>query len=368
MPYGSLVYYQATGVFYGTTDSGGTNGSGTIFSFNPANDSEKVVYNFGSVAGDGLSPLGNLTYNDSTGLFYGMTCFGGTYDSGVIFSFNPATNAESTLWSFGSGNDGTLPAGSLVVDPNNGLYYGLTGAGGNDQAGAIISFNLNGNAEQTVWNFGNGRDGSFPAGDMIFDSARQIFYGTTEYGGNSTTGTGTIFSFNPSGATENVLWNFGTGTDGQLPAGNLVYNPGNGLYYGMASQGGTDSIGAIFSFNPQTSAESVVYSFNGIFDGSLPLGSLVLYSGPTAIQPLANTYASVNIYPNPASNTFVIDGLTSGQKIELYNDTGQLVSTFTANGSAQQVDISGQADGQYIIQVIKADGAIVARKQVVKAN
>jgi len=62
--------------------------------------------------------------------------------------------------------------------------------------------------------FGNGTDGSFPSGGLIFDASGNL-YGTTQEGGAHVCGAygpcGTVFELSPTaggGWTENVLWNF----------------------------------------------------------------------------------------------------------------------------------------------------------------
>jgi uncharacterized repeat protein (TIGR03803 family) len=97
------------------------------------------------------------------GVFCSMATMGGTKDSGNIIRFNAATDKDSVVWSFGSGTDGKHPNGNLVYDAGNGLLYGMTQNGGTDgtnsKDGVIFSFNPIGNAENVVWDFGNGMDG-----------------------------------------------------------------------------------------------------------------------------------------------------------------------------------------------------------------
>jgi uncharacterized repeat protein (TIGR03803 family) len=93
------------------TEGGGQNACGTIFKFNPSNDSEKVIWNFVGHA----EPQGDLTWSNSNSLFYGMTWVGGNYNGGVIFSFNPANNTYQVVWNFGNGIDGQLPYGNLTL-------------------------------------------------------------------------------------------------------------------------------------------------------------------------------------------------------------------------------------------------------------
>jgi uncharacterized repeat protein (TIGR03803 family) len=88
LPFGSVV--QATdGKLYGLTSRGGTSDFGVIYSFDPRTTAYSVVKNF--TRADGINPLGSLV-QATDGKLYGLTQFGGAFDAGVIFSFDPATS------------------------------------------------------------------------------------------------------------------------------------------------------------------------------------------------------------------------------------------------------------------------------------
>src|SRR5579863_8533493 len=81
------------GTLYGVAEGGGTNGWGTIFSFNLANSNFDVVYTFPGFVG---KPATNLTGNNpiaglllSSNLLYGLTSNGGSNHVGTMFSFDP---------------------------------------------------------------------------------------------------------------------------------------------------------------------------------------------------------------------------------------------------------------------------------------
>ena len=76
-----------------------------------------------------------------------------------------------------------------------------------------------GATEITLWNFGNGTDGSSPRAGLVRDRSGNL-YGTTIFGGAY--GPGTVFELRPPSTagglwTESVLWSFGNGTDGAAP-------------------------------------------------------------------------------------------------------------------------------------------------------
>jgi uncharacterized repeat protein (TIGR03803 family) len=95
------VLVNVNGIFYGTTDGGGSSGTcgdgcGTVFSFDPITGAETVVYSFCTQADcvDGALPTGGLL--NVNGMLYGVTYYGGsgTCNSayggcGTVFSITP---------------------------------------------------------------------------------------------------------------------------------------------------------------------------------------------------------------------------------------------------------------------------------------
>ena len=136
------------GDFYGTTQYGGGNGSGTVFRITPTG-TETILYAFtgnanpssGPIVGtpDGGSPQSLIQGTD--GNFYGTTLFGGTYDQGTVFQITPG-GVETVIHVFsGSGglagsNDGAMP--SVLIQGADGNLYGTTYAGGTLDFGSLF--------------------------------------------------------------------------------------------------------------------------------------------------------------------------------------------------------------------------------------
>ena len=270
------------GVLYGTTVSGGAgtcyDGCGTVFGFDPRTGAESVIYSFLGGA-DGQYPgKGHLI--DVRGTVYGTTSGGGANgDYGTIFSLNITTGVGKVLYSFCSHrtdhcNDGNGPYAGLVVV--NGTLYGVTGSGGAYNFGALFAVDLKSGAETVVHSFGGGSDGQTPAGGLI--DVRATLYGTTETGGAN--GFGTVFALDLNSGVETVLYSFGNGNDGKIPVAGLTDE--NGTLYGTTVGGGNHDAGTVFSLDPRTRAEKVVYSFcsrHNCADGELPGASLVAVKG-----------------------------------------------------------------------------------------
>src|ERR1019366_6388363 len=163
-----------------------------------------------------------------------------------------------------------------------GMFSGWSGAcSGTGPCNVTMTQNLSvtatfsGQQDMVMHSFGrSGNDGQNPLANLISDSAGNLC-GTTSAGG--VYGNGTVFELLPNG-TETVLYNFGSGGDGQNPYAGLIFDTAGNLY-GTTVNGGTYGGGAAFELSPNGGggwAESVLYSFgNGSSDGSNPYAGLV---------------------------------------------------------------------------------------------
>lgn len=131
-PLSTLVQYT-NGNFYGTTERGGGNNAGTVFTVAP-NGTLTTLYNFCSQPGctDGRAPASGLALA-TDGNFYGTTNQGGSNEGsrGTVFKITPGGTFTS-LYSFCSQQncaDGELPLAALVQG-SDGNFYGTTWKGG----------------------------------------------------------------------------------------------------------------------------------------------------------------------------------------------------------------------------------------------
>ena len=261
---------------YGTTSSGGASGSdGTIFSIDRNSGAETVIYSFpGGTNSTSYNPLASLI--NITGTLYGTTAGGPAH--GSVFSLNAATGVEKTVYSFKGDPDGTTPTASLVSVGNT--LFGTTFRGGKSNLGTIFSIDPATGEEKVVYSFKGASDGALAAAGLI--DVGGILFGTTANGGTSNYGT--VFSFNPTTGAEKVLYSFAGGTDGMEPYASLV-KLGRKLY-GTTTYGGLKSAGlcmpgcgTVFSINPVSGAETIVYAFQGGADGLRPEAALTTVGG-----------------------------------------------------------------------------------------
>jgi uncharacterized repeat protein (TIGR03803 family) len=135
--------------------------------------------------------------------------------------------------------------------------------------------------EGVLRSFLGASDGSSPSGNLLADSAGNL-YGTTSLGGMSSScytyvgGCGTVFELVRAHGRyrERVLHMFSGGSDGEHPGAALV-GDGTGAIYGTTSGGGTSNNGTVFKI--VGGKEHVVWSFKGgRKDGCHPSGNLIV--------------------------------------------------------------------------------------------
>ena len=132
--------------------------------------------------------------------------------------------------------------------------------------------------EKVLYSFTGGDDGSQPFAGVVLDAAGNL-YGTAQAGGAH--GAGVVFELSPSqsGWTETVLYTFTGGTDGSLPIGGVVLD-GAGNLYGTAANGGDPNChcGTVFKLTPSGGGWTftILHSFTGFKDGASPAGILTL--------------------------------------------------------------------------------------------
>ena len=126
------VTLGSDGRFYGTTYEGGTNGVGSVFRIDGSGGLTNL-YSFTDVP-DGAHPQAPLVQGND-GVFYGTTWSGGTSGSGSVFRISPS-GSYSNLYSF-SGPDGANPFAALLQG-NDGNFYGTTWNGGTNGDGVKL--------------------------------------------------------------------------------------------------------------------------------------------------------------------------------------------------------------------------------------
>jgi len=293
------------GNLYGTASSGGSSGAGVVFELSPTGH-ETVLHNF-TGGTDGANPESRLVA-DKAGNLYGTTYSGGISNSGTVFEVT-RKGQESVLYSFKGGADGASPIAGLAIDKAGNLY-GTTTAGGAGGNGTVFKLSVpvvTGGAwtEDLLYSFGTGTDGTIPVGGVTLDAYGDL-YGTTSAGG--TYGYGTVFQLKRSASTwtENILHDFAMGNDGGVPYSGLVWDA-TGSLYGASTEGGGEAGsggGTVFELTHTGSGWTfaVLYDLPG-WNISGSFRNLLLRSGKIyATTHCDGTYNSGTVYELTQSN------------------------------------------------------------------
>ena len=298
-PMGGMVF-DAAGNFYGTTSTGNYLSAeyGTVFELSPASGAWtfKTIHTFGNHV-DGRSPSGSLTI-DSAGNLYGTTQTGGTHASGTVFEVSPTSAgwSESVLYSFDyRGGDGIIPQNGVILD-GKGNLYGVTSYGPHSYTGTVFELSPSGSGwVETILHSFADNDGRFP-NSLVFDKAGNL-YGTAGSGGLP--GFGTVFELLAAKGWEPVvLHTFTGGTDGYSPLGIAFDNAGN--LYGTTNAGGigtcgesNQGCGTVWELSPSASdwTKTILHNFTGGSDGWSP-------ATPVLVDSAGNVYGTT-LSPGP---------------------------------------------------------------------
>lgn len=340
-PAGGL-FLHSDGKFYGTTEYGGANGFGMLFSLTTTTNAYTPVHVFadatasqpvgelvasgstlfGCCAGGGANGLGGLyqcttagTYlqllsfsgetgnspgavpraglvADGLGFFHGTTSSGGPANLGTLFKlstagvFSPVANLSPDL--------GWRPSGAPIADGSGGWLFPMS-AGGTAGGGTLLSRNSAGTL--SVATAIGGTLGDAIDGALIPKSGS--YYGVTTSGAGS--GRGAAFRYTPGTGTS--LLNAFTTANGSLAEGSLIVGT-DGAFYGIGREGGANAKGALYKVTT-SGVRSRILSFTGtagVTPGATPRGPLVLapnlaFYGVTETGGASNTGVIFKISP-----------------------------------------------------------------------
>lgn len=261
--------------FYGVTPATGLLGQGALFRITPSGAANTLVEFTGSGAVNAGSQPDAPLLQAQDGTFYGVTQRGGAYNLGTIFKVT-ASGELTTLVDFtnsGATNKGAQPRAALLqTGPDD--FYGVTSAGGFNNAGTVFHLTANGTLTTLVEFTGNGaaNKGAFAAAPLILGSDGKL-YGTTARGGAHAYGT--IFSLTTAGTLTTLIeFADAPGAKGAFPEAPLI-QAADGNFYGVTSSGGATGDGTIFRLTP-AGALTTLMEFSG-------RGGKILGTGPIGL-------------------------------------------------------------------------------------
>lgn len=274
----------------------------------------KLLHSFHGA--DGAWPSGGLIL-DTDGSFYGVTAHGsgtgcGGMGCGAVFEMTPK-GKETILYRFKAGPYGSNPLGRLIRD-DVGNLYGVTQEGGStacgDPDGCGTIFKLSPDGVHTVLHAFTGgiSDGWGANGNLVLDSAGNL-YGTTGSGGGTgctnSWGCGTVYRLAPDRSIT-MLYTFKGGSDGAQPTAGLLRD-GIGNLYGTTISGGDTSCyrsgcGVVFEL-PAAGGEKILHTFR-TGEGSFPVTGLTRDSAGDLYGGTGFSYDMTTLFQLSPSGTF----------------------------------------------------------------
>jgi uncharacterized repeat protein (TIGR03803 family) len=240
---------------YGTTTTGGSFGGGTVFAIHTDGAGFTNLYSFSLDYGTSRELALKSRLVLSNNILYGTTIAGGSSSNGTVFALNTDGTGFTNLHSFssllgaGTNSDGAAPHAGLVLSSNT--LYGTATAGGafissnRSPAGTVFAINTDGTGFTALHSF-RGSDGGEPTAGLVLSG--NVLYGTTQAGGGgSSIGDGTVFAINTDGTGFATLHTFTSGTNGYIPAGDIVLS--GSTLYGATRDGGTNGYGTVFALD-----------------------------------------------------------------------------------------------------------------------
>ena len=222
-------------------------------------------------------------------------------------------------------------------------------------------------------------DGYSPLGDLLFDQSSSI-YGTTSTGGEQFKGIIYKLTFAGGSWTENVLYNFLGGDDGEWPASGMA-TTGAGTLYGATPDGGQYNAGVVYQVTSPGGVESVIHAFNATTDGRSPTGVIGdgagnLYGGTTyegdlgggtvfELSPSNRNWTFSVLFQNPDGGCGIAGPLAVDGAGNLYGVTCNKVFKLTPSGAGWTYTELHQFTGPDGISpngspVVDANGTIMA--------
>ena len=268
----SRILLGPSGLYYGATLTGSTDGRGNVFSLQPPPTicgsvscpwTERVLYSFNS--GAGYNTFGSDLAFDGSGNMYGTVAYGGDYGYGAVFELTSNGSGGwnySNIFSFRVG--GIIPSGGPAFDSSGNIYV-PTQQGGNYSCGTVTKLSYSGGTwnEMVLHHFtcsGLGANGT-----LLLDSSGNI-YGVSQYTDGSPSTPGGVWRLTSSGVYL-VLHTWSNGFGG--PAAGLTTDSAGNLY-GTTTGDGTFSSGNVFKLSAGTFSYTDLYDFTAGPDGAEP--------------------------------------------------------------------------------------------------
>lgn len=89
------------------------------------------------------------------------------------------------------------------------------------------------------------------------------------------------------------------------------------------------------------------------------------YSPIVKVTLNGSVVSSIKTYPNPATDFFAVDGVSTGSQIQVINMNGSVVKLVNGYVSNAKISLSGIVAGNYVVKVIAANGTAQAHRIII---
>ncbi|HYG02417.1 MAG TPA: choice-of-anchor tandem repeat GloVer-containing protein [Chryseosolibacter sp.] len=360
--YGMPVLIEESKV-YGVTGSGGAHNNGILFEYDLESNEFVKKADFESVA-TGRSAISGLVHFD--GKLYGLTEYGGSEDGGVLFQYDLQTSVLSKLVDFTGTDTGVGPVGNLTVV--NGKLYGHTNAGGSFDSGVIFEFDPATNDLVKKYDFTNDFAQGVDIVGGLVASGNGKLYGATAQGGVDNLGV--FYEFDITTGTFTKKTDF-IGANGARVSGafiyvsmeyqNLTFNPLDEKMYGDAA------------FVLQTTVDSdlpVTYSSSNPNVASIEGNTVTIHNAGTAVL-TASQPGSKNYHPAAVEQTLTVNKASQTVSFDALSEKtfGDAAFALAASSSAElpvtytssNPGVATVSDG--IVTIVGAGSTVITASQ-----
>ena len=326
---GGAVISDTSSKLYGVVRTGGTKGTGIIYSYDTVTQVYQKLFDFTDSAGKGFYPSNNFTLYQHK--FYGLTTGGGVNNTGTLYSFDPSTGTVTDVYDLPDRGLGWYTGPYAAPTFLNGKVYFNTYNGGLNNQGMLAEIDLATGTFTDLHDFPNNTAQYPDLSPVVIDS---VLYNVSVFN---------IYSYDPRTRTYTDLYDFQCQSpncpDGIFCWGITVSK--DKKIYGTQEDGGIyGDGGVIFRFDPVNRQYTILHYFNinasGSFaEGDPQAGPLLvgdtLLLGTTTRDGAAFSFSltdsvytrlpSIGLYPHAAMYLPVLPAGVAPQTISFANFT-----------------------------------------------
>lgn len=281
------------------------------------------------------------------GYLYGTTVYGGTYNGGTVFQYQPSSKTLKVIYNF---KTEFSPYGPLMQGPD-GVLYGTTSSGGTGSGGTLYKMTTGGSYKVLVnFSTSNHTNGATSYAGVVMGSDKYL-YGVTSAGGAN--GQGVLFRVSTTGSNFKVLHDFTTATGDTPFATPLLHT--NGTIYGMAFHGGAHAAyGTIYSLTnglapfaaPVVRRSAKVGTSIGVIGQGFHSATGVLFGAGAGTYTVSNdTYLTAKIVAGATTGPITVEEPSGNLLSPLNFKVSASVTSFSPTSGAvgTQVVITGMS-------------------------